>query len=177
MHGNGKQPTLYNVFVYTTLTQHEQSRVFILEGVATIIFGFVLWALLPDYPKSPRSDRFLTKREQEFVETRLSENAPQTDDPNFSKKEIIASLKDPTMWTFLFSQMFVNTGGGALTWYLPTIITSLGYTKLPMNQLMTLPPAIASVFGIIFISWVTWKAWIVRPALIMYVFLFPQPLT
>ena len=52
--------------------------VYLLEGIGTIFFaGLVFW-FLPDYPKSPRSDRFLTKREQEFIEARLPENAPLT---------------------------------------------------------------------------------------------------
>lgn len=92
----------------------------------TIFFSAVVFVVLPDYPKSPRSNRWLTAREQEFIEIRLPNNAPLTSDPVFAKKEVIASLKSPLMWSFTLSQMLVNFGNYALTWYLPTIVTNLG---------------------------------------------------
>lgn len=101
-------------------------RVYLIEGIATIFFAGVVFVYLPDYPKSPRSSRWLTVREQEFIEVRLPENAPKTEDPDFSMKEVIASLKSPLIWSFMLSQMLVNFGNYALTWYLPTIVTNLG---------------------------------------------------
>jgi hypothetical protein len=132
--------------------------------------------VLPDYPKSPSSDKWLTKREQEFIETRLPENAPLTSDPIFSKKEVIASLKTPTIWSFMLSQMLVNMGGYALTWYLPTITTNLGFASLPRNQLLNIPPAAAAVIALIAADYVISLALIPRPAVIMYVSLFNHPL-
>jgi len=111
----------------------------------------------------------LTKREQEFIETRLPENAPRTDDPWFSKKELIASLRTPTIWSFMLSQALVNMGNYALTWYLPTITTSLGFASLPRNQLLNIPPAFAAVITIIFAAWFIRQAFIPRPAFIMII--------
>ncbi|KAJ9150378.1 High-affinity nicotinic acid transporter [Pleurostoma richardsiae] len=143
--------------------------VYLIEGLATILFaGAVLW-FLPDYPKSPRSDRWLTKREQEFIEARLPENAPLTSDPAFSKKEIIVTLKSPLIWSFTLSQTLVNLGGYALTWYLPTIVTNLGFVGLPKNQLLNIPPAAAAILGLIFSAWFIGRAYIVRPAYIMII--------
>jgi hypothetical protein len=51
--------------------------------------------VLPDYPKSPRSAKWLSAREQEYLEVRLSENAPRTDVAYFAKDEDTASLKNP----------------------------------------------------------------------------------
>ncbi|KAJ4178574.1 hypothetical protein NW755_013112 [Fusarium falciforme] len=108
--------------------------VYILEGVATVLFAGIVFWRLPDYPKSPRSGRFLSDREQEFVEARLPENAPVTSDPNFSGKEIVATLRGPLIWAFLVSQATINVGCYALIWYLPTIITSMGFTGLPRTS-------------------------------------------
>lgn len=149
-----------------------------LEGLATIVFAAVVFFILPDYPKSQRSDKWLSKREQEFIETRLSENAPLTSDPNFSRKEVIASLKAPSIWAFMLCQLFINFGGYALIWYLPTITTSLGFASLPKNQLLNIPPAAAAVLGIVFSAkFMSWSI-LTRPAYIMYVnylFLFLSP--
>ncbi|KAF2113190.1 high-affinity nicotinic acid transporter [Lophiotrema nucula] len=143
--------------------------VYIIEGCATILFSGVVWYYLPDYPKSPRSNRWFTKREQEFIETRLPENAPLTNDPNFSKKEIKSVLGKWLIWSFMLSQTLVNLGGYALTWYLPTVVTNLGFVGLPRNQLLLLPPCGAALFGLTFSAWFIGKAWIVRPAYIMFI--------
>lgn len=144
--------------------------VYLLEGLATIVFSGAVFWYLPDYPKSPRSDRWFTKREQEFIEARLPENAPLTNDPDFSRKEIFAVLKTPLIWSFMLSQTLINIGGYALTWYLPTIVTNLGFVGLPKNQLLNIPPAAAAILGLVFSAWFMSKAYIVRPALIMFVF-------
>jgi MFS family permease len=82
--------------------------VYIIEGVATILFsGFIYW-ILPDWPKSERSKSWLTPREQEFLEARLSENAPRTHDALFNKEEIIASLTDLRTYAFMASQVLPN---------------------------------------------------------------------
>lgn len=73
----------------------------------------------------------------------------------------------------MLSQMLVNLGGYALQWYLPTITTSLGFTTLPKNQLLNIPPAAAGVAGVVFSQYFISWAIITRPAYIMYVLLFP----
>ncbi|KAL1981031.1 hypothetical protein VTN96DRAFT_3140 [Rasamsonia emersonii] len=143
--------------------------VYLLEGLATIAFAGVVFFVLPDYPKSPRSSKWLTPREQDFIETRLSENAPLTHEPAFRKEEVIASLKEPSIWAFMLSQMLVNLGGYALQWYLPTITTSLGFTTLPKNQLLNIPPAAAGVAGVVFSQYFISWAIITRPAYIMII--------
>ncbi|KAK7744803.1 hypothetical protein SLS62_010036 [Diatrype stigma] len=80
--------------------------VYLIEGIFTIFFSGAVFYILPDYPKSPRSNRWLTPREQEFIEVRLPENAPLTSDPFFSKKEIIVSLKSPLIW-FIMTGMVI----------------------------------------------------------------------
>ncbi|TDZ27531.1 MFS transporter prlL [Colletotrichum sidae] len=141
--------------------------VYLIEGLATVLFsGAVFWHL-PDYPKSPRSDRWFTRREQEFIEARLPENAPLTNDPDFSEREIFAVLRTPLIWSFMLSQTLINVGGYALTWYLPTIVTNLGFVGLPRNQLLNMPPAAAAILGLVFSAWFMSRAYIVRPAYIM----------
>lgn len=92
--------------------------VYLLEGLATILLGGVVWFVLPDYPKSATSNKWLSPREQEYLEARLSENAPRTNEHSFSKQEVFTSLKDPRTYGFMFSQLLLNLGGYALTWFL-----------------------------------------------------------
>ena len=143
--------------------------VYLLEGIVTILFSFVVYFVLPDYPKSPRSDSWLTPREQDYLETRLSENAPKTDDAEFDKSEIMASLRNPRTYSFMLSQILLNFGGYGLSWQLPTVTTNLGFAGLPRNQLLNIPPAAASVLAIIFSGWFLSRAYLTRPAYIMWI--------
>ncbi|KAF2009893.1 MFS transporter [Aaosphaeria arxii CBS 175.79] len=142
---------------------------YLLEGIFTMLFSIVVFIWLPDWPKSPRSEKWLTPREQEYLEARLSENAPVTSDKNFDKSEVIAGLKDIRNYSFMLSQFLVNFGGYALGWQLPTVTTSLGYAGLPRNQLLNIPPAAATVLSIIFAGWFLKQAYITRPFFIILI--------
>ena len=156
-------------YLYEKGTTDLSGRVYLLEGLFTILFGGVVYFILPDYPKSPRSNKWLTPREQEYIELRLTENAPRTHDAAFSRKEIIASLKDPRTYSFCLSQVLMNLGGYGLQWQLPTVTTSLGFASLPRNQLLNIPPAAASVLAIIFAGWFLSRAYTTRPQFIMFI--------
>lgn len=156
-------PQTTNMF----LTADVPLRVYILEGLMTILWGIVVFFVLPDYPKSPRSNKWLKRREQEYLELRLTDNAPRTSDPTFSKREVIACLKDPRTYTFMISQFMTNFAGYGLSWQLPTITTDLGFAGLPRNQLLNIPPAACSVLGIIAAGWLLKRAYIPRPALVL----------
>ena len=168
MHGAGSVPRLKQRLKSYDLTTVDR-RVFLIEGLATIVLGCVVWAILPDYPKSPRSYRWLTEREQQFIETRLSKNAPRSTEPAFKGNEILQSLLDVRTWAFTGCQMFVNLGGFGLTWYLPTVVTELGFTKLPRNQLLIIPPSAVAVFACVFGGFMLKKSYITRPLYIMLV--------
>ncbi|KAK6435873.1 hypothetical protein LTR95_007940 [Oleoguttula sp. CCFEE 5521] len=128
--------------------------VYLLEGIYTILLAGVIYLVLPDYPKSPRSSKWLTEREQDYLEARLSENAPRTDEAAFSKHEVYTSLKDPRTYSFMINQILVNLAGYGLQWYFPTITTNLGFAGLPRNQLLDIGPA----------GWLLKQAFLTRPA-------------
>ncbi|KAL4872580.1 major facilitator superfamily domain-containing protein [Aspergillus spectabilis] len=130
--------------------------VFLLEGLVAILFCPAIYFILPDYPKSPSSSKWLTPDEQEYLELRLSENAYSADDPNFSIPEI-------KIYFFTACQFLLNIAGYGLSWQLPTITTSLGFAGLPRNQLLNIPPAAATVIGIIIAARIMRWAVITRP--------------
>ncbi|KAH8647918.1 MFS transporter [Xylariales sp. PMI_506] len=139
--------------------------VFLLEGIITILFSAVIWFVLPDYPKSPRSSKWLTPEEQEYLELRLSDNAPRTEEPDFRWSEVVRAFRDPKNYLFTACQFLLNIAGYGLSWQLPTITASLGFATLPRNQLLNIPPAAITVLGIIVVAWFMSKAIVVRPLL------------
>jgi hypothetical protein len=52
-------------------------------------------------------------------------------------------------------------------WYLPTIITNLGFVGLPDNQLLNIPPSAGAIIGVILAAWLVGKAYFVRPLYVM----------
>ncbi|KAF2086018.1 MFS transporter [Saccharata proteae CBS 121410] len=143
--------------------------VYLLEGLFTICFALVVYVVLPDYPKSPRSSSWLTEREQNHLEARLADGAPRTYDAVYSREEIIASIRDQRTYGFMVCQFLVNFAGYSLQWQLPTVTTDLGFATLPRNQLLNIPPAAGSVLAIVAVGWLLKKAFLTRPALILFI--------
>jgi hypothetical protein len=90
-----------------------------------MLFAGVIYIRLPNYPKSPRSQKWLTPREQECIEARISENAPITSDPAFNKAEHWVGLTDVRTYTFGLQLLLFNFSTYAINWQLPTVVTVL----------------------------------------------------
>lgn len=153
----------------TSTSADSIDRLYLLEGVFTMLSPVAVFFVLPDWPKSKRSAKWLSTREQEYIAARLSENAPQTGDPNITTSEIRASILDSRTYAFMISQVLINFGGYALQSQLPTITTDLGFADLPRNQLLNIPPAGGAVLSIIFAGWFMKRAYLTRPAFIMII--------
>lgn len=132
-------------------------------------FAGIVYAVYPDYPRSPRSAQWLTPREQRFIETRLTDNAPRTDDSSFSWREALDIIKDVRLWSFMLAQVCMNTGGFGLTWFLPTIITNLGFAGLPRKQLLVIPASAAGIIAIIVAAYILKRARLPRPVLTLVI--------
>lgn len=142
---------------------------FLIEGIATMAFAGIVFTVYPDYPRSPRSAQWLTPREQEFIEKRLADNTPRTDDSLFSWRKAIDTIRDVRLWSFMLAQVCMNIGGFGLTWFLPTIITNLGFVGLPRNQLLVIPPSAAGIIAIVVAAYVFKRAWLPRPVLTLVI--------
>ncbi|CAH0051656.1 unnamed protein product [Clonostachys solani] len=137
--------------------------VFLLEGVATVIFGIIVYFYHPDYPRSPRTSKWLSPREQEFVELRLTTNAPRLSDKPFSLQETLITLKDPRLWSFTFMMLCMSTTSYGIAWFLPNIVTNLGFVTVPRNLLLLLPGSFLSMILIISIHFIYKRALVPRP--------------
>ncbi|KAJ3529929.1 hypothetical protein NM208_g9548 [Fusarium decemcellulare] len=141
--------------------------VYIIEGVLTILFAGIIFIVMPDFPKSPRSSSWLTEREREYIEVRLPLNTPTTGDKNFDRTEVWHAFSSPVVWSFLLCQTFMNLSLYGFNWYLPTIITNFGFVGLPANQLLNIPPVIAGCLGIIFSAWFVGRGFFWRPLYVL----------
>ncbi|KAJ9640865.1 hypothetical protein H2204_003154 [Knufia peltigerae] len=106
---------------------------FIIEGLGTVIAGFVAYLLLPDYPTNTK---WLSEAERKLATTRLILRE-DLDKKMSYKKAIVLSIKDWKMWLFMLS---LNTilASGTVSYFFPTLMGALGY-KGRMVQFMTVP--------------------------------------
>lgn len=98
---------------------------FLVEGVITIGFGFVIWFFLPDFPEQAR---WLNENEKAFVQARLPANAPRASEADFKWIEIVEACKDKRMWLFTLVWATMTVGTSGLSFWQPTIIADLGFT-------------------------------------------------
>ncbi|CAA7259243.1 unnamed protein product [Cyclocybe aegerita] len=125
MHGMGGRPAW--------------AWIFILEGLFTVVFGFMSVFVLP---KAPQHTRFLSQREKEYVISELRQaGAISTDDKNdgFSWAEVRRTFSRPQFWFLGFVYFFNGTMLYSLAYFTPSIVQALGYTPI-RTQLMTVGP-------------------------------------
>ncbi|OBT71033.1 hypothetical protein VF21_09935 [Pseudogymnoascus sp. 05NY08] len=108
---------------------------FLIEGVITIGCAIIAMFILPDFPATTK---WLTDEEREYAIRRLEE------DNNSSQAESISHLqsflraaRDWRTWLFVLAQSLC-TCAGTITYFIPTLMKSLGY-KGNKIQYMTIP--------------------------------------
>ncbi|KAJ5618328.1 hypothetical protein N7528_006971 [Penicillium herquei] len=116
---------------------------FLIEGIATVIYGVAIWFLLPDFPETAN---WLTEKEKKFIQARLPANAPRASEENFNFREVIESLKDIRLWLFMLIWATFTVGTNGVTFYQSTVIADLGFTYA---QLLNIP---ITACGLLFIA-------------------------
>ncbi|KAL6708204.1 hypothetical protein ACN47E_003388 [Coniothyrium glycines] len=117
---------------------------FILTGIPAVLFGFVVWAFMPDYPQDAK---FFTEEERAFAIARMGPFAPNKEDKTFDRKAAKDTLLDPLFWVYAIGYFFMVNSLNAFSYFSPTIVANLGFTGYTA-QLLTVPP---NVFGLLII--------------------------
>jgi hypothetical protein len=129
---------------------HAWRWLFILEGVATVAVGLIALFLFPDYP---RTTRWLDEDEKLFAEWRMANEVAGIIDEDSSGVwwGVKQSLKDPLTYLFTFMQMMLTTGQ-SFTYFLPSIIKTLGFNNT-ITLLLTAPPYFVAFCGSVAIAY------------------------
>ncbi|KAI0765788.1 MFS general substrate transporter [Irpex lacteus] len=126
--------------------------VFILEGLATVLFGVLAFFILP---RTPSHIAFLSPSEKAYVvrvlheeTSRLAASSYSSDNEKKYKirwRDVGRSLKLPHVWFIALVAGFFNGATlSGLTYFTPSIVASVGY-KANRAQLMSVPPFAASI--------------------------------
>ncbi|KAF9237155.1 MFS general substrate transporter [Melanogaster broomeanus] len=117
------------------------SWIFIIEGLATIVVGFIAFFVMVDYPSTAT---FLTAEEREFVIHRQRQEAANNDEHHVAR-QVRAAFTDWQVWALSVVQISAMVPLYGITYFLPTIINNFGYST-SISQLLTIPPyAMATV--------------------------------
>ncbi|KAK4948701.1 hypothetical protein LTR10_012705 [Elasticomyces elasticus] len=116
--------------------------IFILEGLLTVIVSAVSYLFIHNYPNTAK---FLSDDERLFVQNRLKEDSDATADEKFNMRNVKKAFTDIKVYLYALAYHTMSLPLYTLSLFLPTIISSLGYTAA-QAQLMTIPPYAIAFF-------------------------------
>ncbi|OCF55072.1 hypothetical protein L486_07182 [Kwoniella mangroviensis CBS 10435] len=107
---------------------------FIIEGLATVVIACVAYFVLPNYPTTTK---WLSDSERELAVARLGTGRDEEGEHMSHWQAFKIALKDPKTWVFMLIYNVLNSVG-TISYFFPTLMTSLGY-KGRKAQFMTTP--------------------------------------
>jgi nitrate/nitrite transporter NarK len=117
---------------------------FLLEGIPSVIIGVLVFALLPNGPKTAR---WLTDREKDMVVHLVAEDDHAKKDLG-QRHSFIDAFKDARVWALALVYFCGVVGFYAVNFWMPTIIQELGIDKtdfLKVGLLSMIPWGVAAV--------------------------------
>jgi len=139
--------------------QHIQTSVqnwrllFIIEGVPPVLLGIATIFLLPDRPESTT---FLTERERKLAIERMNRSTSRDDGAVIQKVHVYAAFHDWRIYVGGVIYFALNNALSAISAFLPTIITTFGFTNA-RAQLLTVPPYVVAAVVMLSISYASDK--------------------
>ncbi|TVY34449.1 putative transporter [Lachnellula subtilissima] len=111
--------------------------IFILEGLATVLCGFLSFFLVHDFPDTAT---FLSEQDRARVVRRLKlDQQSSAEHEEFKMSYFWSAVKDWKMYMGMFIYMGADMPLYAFSLFLPSIVAGMGY-KGNQAQLMTVPP-------------------------------------
>ncbi|KAK4231150.1 hypothetical protein QBC38DRAFT_259693 [Podospora fimiseda] len=116
---------------------------FLLEGIFTILVGFIFLALFPDSSLNPVSllgVRFFTPEESQILWQRVIRDDPSKLQPhkNVQWSEVKATLTNWRLLPHFLCTVMGMAGAWALGSYAPTLVVQFGFDRLKSNAMMSI---------------------------------------
>lgn len=106
------------------------------EGIPTLILAAVAYVYLP---ASPSQCVFLTERQNQIISTRAVKGRGEEQQGKLNFRQVFAAFYDYKNYLQAAIIFLLNTAFGSLPAYLPTILTSMGFTSLRAQGLSACP--------------------------------------
>ncbi|KAL2871142.1 major facilitator superfamily domain-containing protein [Aspergillus lucknowensis] len=123
---------------------------FIILGIATFIWAFVLLTFLPD---SISAASFLTTEEKELISRRVAiAGTGFTERTTWNRDQVVECFRDPKTWHLLAIACLTQVPNGGIQNFANLVIKSFGFTALE-STLINIPFSIISGATITFTGW------------------------
>ncbi len=123
---------------------------FIILGVLTFLWGFAIWALLPD---SISTANFLSEEERRVAANRAVISGTGTTEKTAWKwDQVVECLVDPKTWLIFGLEILTQIPNGGTQNFANLVIKSFGFTSL-QSTLITIPYSLITVTAITGSGW------------------------
>jgi MFS family permease len=97
--------------------------VFLIEGIPSVIAGFVTWFYLTDRPEQAR---WLTPAQRQLVQDDLARDRAAL---GHREESLLASLKDGRLWLLILIFFCIIAANSSLTFFGPSVVKEVGFTN------------------------------------------------
>ncbi|CED84101.1 Permease of the major facilitator superfamily [Phaffia rhodozyma] len=125
--------------------------IFIIEGVITCAFGMAAYFLIVDFPDK---NKFLTAEQTTMILTRIEKERGDTVYEPLTWPLFRSHISDLKLWGFALMFMASTMPSYAFAYFLPVILTGMGYT-VKESQLLTAPPYIVCAPYAMALAWLS----------------------
>ncbi|KAK4502281.1 hypothetical protein PRZ48_005706 [Zasmidium cellare] len=130
--------------------------IFFVEGAITAVFGIISFFFLPN---TPSDAKFLTLDQRDAAVKRMADDSQSAskddvDSEKFDWHWVKVALLDVNVQILSLIFFLIITPIYSFSLFLPTIIKSLGYSRV-VSQLFTVPPNICGFFTVLFACWIS----------------------
>jgi MFS family permease len=149
------------------------SWIFIIEGIMTIVMGFMAYLYIPDFPDK---NNFLTPQQTAFVLERIERDRGDSVPDEITREKVKKHLGDWTSWAYGLMFMSSTMPAYAITYFITTLLFGMGF-NIRDSLLLSAPPFVyaalqAWVFAILSDRTKTRALWIIIQATITMIGLF-----
>ncbi|KAG6877354.1 hypothetical protein C0993_008252 [Termitomyces sp. T159_Od127] len=116
--------------------------IFIIEGAITILVGVVCYMFFPEFPDN---NRFLSPEQTKLILDRVEQDRGDAMPDQMTWKKLRLHLSDWTTWAFGLMLMSATVPTYAIGFFVPIILSSMGY-HVRDSLLLSAPPSLISVF-------------------------------
>jgi MFS family permease len=148
---------------------HPWQWLFIVLGVATFLWGFVLFLFLPD---TIGTASFLTPEERKLAQQRLKSSGAGTVQNIYRPAQALEAILDPKTWFIFSMSLLTQIPNSGTQNFGNLVLTGFGFTSL-QSTLIILPASFISFASITGTGWLAGKFANISCYLICIVVIFP----
>ncbi|CAN8099154.1 unnamed protein product [Discula destructiva] len=136
----------FGVFQIQHSTIESWRYLFIIEGVASVLFAvFAFWYL----PKSAATASFLNEEEKELAFFRIQTDSSSVVGEEFNLRDSLQIFKVPSTYAFLAIEVCLGVPLQSVTLFLPQIVSALNYSTVKTNLYTVAPNVTGAVMLLI----------------------------